>query len=478
MRRKPRASVHDASSSPNGVALLSGWLLKRTKKGKWQARFFEMHSHYLLYQARQVGSTRGGVDLGGVDFSVEIVEIAAASGGGAVCPCLRVRGLDAQSGTGEFNRPVRTLELRADNDPLRDSHSLEEWAAALRAAHGAMRSPSVVALVSHWEAGALDPVPATVDDEGCGSAAKSPPAPPPSPPPSPPKGRRSAAMAASPRMPKPPPRAPPLPPPAPPASDAPSPPQLGAASAARAPRGGADADAAAPQKSAARVQHDGSGGAAGSASPKLTPPVAPVTARAGAAASRTVRIRCIDPDGKAFEVEVDDGMDVAALRAVLASSTGCDAADVTLALRRSVDATPCRARAPRRSLGTVRFVAGDVATDAAAAAHVDPDGCGVVDARSGKAFAGADRWMASIDGRRAAACVAESDDEFDSSVQRAEGGEGGAAVVKPSGSSGGSDGSDDGDEDGERAGPAAPIAPPNMARMRSSLQKSYRAEGD
>ena len=50
MRRKPRASVHYASSSPNGVALLSGWLLKRTKKGKWQARFFEMHSHYLLYQ--------------------------------------------------------------------------------------------------------------------------------------------------------------------------------------------------------------------------------------------------------------------------------------------------------------------------------------------------------------------------------------------------------------------------------------------
>ena len=497
------------------MSLLSGWLLKRTKKGKWRARFFEMHSHYLLYQARRVGSTRGGVDLRGVDSSVESVEIAASSGGGAAGPCLRVRGLDAQAGTGEFNRPVRTLDLRADNDPSRDSHSLEEWERALCAAqaalraedgvgapHGATRSPSVVALVSHWESGALDSG-AAATGGGSRSVVKSPPSPPPAPPPAPPKGRRSAAHAASPAAasapsapkPKPPPRAPPLPPPAPPAGKAPSPPPARAPSATRAPSGratdAAGAGAIAPARSAARaprrrrsifaVQHDVGGGADAKRAAAASSPAPPrsdagVGAAAAPGALRTVRLRCIDPHGEPFEVDVDDSMDVAALKNVLASATGHNAANVALALRRAAGAAPRRARTARRSLGTVRFDAPDAAAEAAAA-HVAADGCGVIDALSGEAFSGADGWMSSIDGRSAAVGEAETDDAFDGEAQRAARGGRGAAVANGGGGSDDSDNSDDSDDMGERAGPSAPVAPPNLARLRSTLQKSYRAEG-
>ena len=91
---------------------ISGSLLKKSSKGKWQTRFFQTHGTHLLYLRKSGGAALGSVDLAGPQSKIELCEVAGSGlDQGAVFECVRVTGLDgdAHSGSG---RQLVTLVLR------------------------------------------------------------------------------------------------------------------------------------------------------------------------------------------------------------------------------------------------------------------------------------------------------------------------------------------------------------------------------
>ena len=86
---------------------IAGELLKRSKMGKWQRRWFSTHSHYLLYQRKRGGEFLGGVDLG----PTSAIELVVADG---VEIGLSISGLDgdAHSANAGEARERRVFDLR------------------------------------------------------------------------------------------------------------------------------------------------------------------------------------------------------------------------------------------------------------------------------------------------------------------------------------------------------------------------------
>ena len=111
----------------DGADSFAGSLLLKTKKGKWQARFFLAHGGYLLYSRKKGGKVAGGIDLAGSQSSV----IAGHDS-------LRVTGLDGDANNLDVGgtRELRTVDLRFNDGAtvaVAPYPSLYEWHCALQA---------------------------------------------------------------------------------------------------------------------------------------------------------------------------------------------------------------------------------------------------------------------------------------------------------------------------------------------------------
>ena len=100
-------------------------LLKRSKRGRWQSRYFSTKSHYLLYQREKGCEYLGGVNLSGPEVSITLND-----GPGVVD--LRIVGLDGDEhaeARGEM-RELRSFELklsrRSSTSKLRLYETLKE----------------------------------------------------------------------------------------------------------------------------------------------------------------------------------------------------------------------------------------------------------------------------------------------------------------------------------------------------------------
>ena len=120
-------------------ASFEGSLLLKTRKGKWQVRFFQTHGGYLFYSRKKGGKVLGGIDLAGNETSI-------AAGHDS----LRVVGLDRDAHDAEEEEEeagdaaaskLRTMDLRYNDGP-----SLYDWHGALLASiarlEGAPSPPS------------------------------------------------------------------------------------------------------------------------------------------------------------------------------------------------------------------------------------------------------------------------------------------------------------------------------------------------
>ena len=157
-RAPQRGSIFGGPTARGDVAYLSGALLKKSKRGEWQPRYFEIRGHYFVYRkgSNASGPVLGGVDLAGALSSVE--ETTWSDDAGRVHACFRVVGLD--SGvlrTVGAQRALRTIVVRDTcnvmTEKLRpgqhDSPSLHAWGEALRATRAALlRAAGAVTVAS------------------------------------------------------------------------------------------------------------------------------------------------------------------------------------------------------------------------------------------------------------------------------------------------------------------------------------------
>lgn len=116
---------------------IEGELLKLSKTGKWQRRWFKTHSNYLLYQRRRGGEYLGGIDLG-PGSTVELVMVDG------VKSVLLITGLDgdAQSAVAGEAREQRVFDLKLSTAA---TPSLKEWHRTLTAAQRTL-APADIAL--------------------------------------------------------------------------------------------------------------------------------------------------------------------------------------------------------------------------------------------------------------------------------------------------------------------------------------------
>jgi hypothetical protein len=110
---------------------IEGVLLKQTRRGAWQRRWFSTKGRYLLYQRKEGGEYLGGIDLGLPDANIALVDFTGRDGlqyGG-----LRVQGLsgDAHSDFAGEARPLQTLALQDVNYAADGGPSSREWYDAL-----------------------------------------------------------------------------------------------------------------------------------------------------------------------------------------------------------------------------------------------------------------------------------------------------------------------------------------------------------
>ena len=165
-QRKPRRMSTLHSMHPSAKAHhIEGWLLKRSKRGKWQQRFFRTQSHYLLYSKEENSPVLGGVDLAGGDSVVEATRSLGTGGieGHVPFSYLNVSGLDSDSHhavSGE--RPVRTMALRAmelqrrGGAPPQTCVTLDEWAEFLSSFSSVHRDLAAVGDDSEGESSLID----------------------------------------------------------------------------------------------------------------------------------------------------------------------------------------------------------------------------------------------------------------------------------------------------------------------------------
>ena len=92
-RRLSAISLTAPTSGTTGATLgsvwsheheVEGYLLKKSKLGRWQRRYFTTQSHYLLYSKKKGGDMLGGVDLAGegstvVDFTARVSVLSVLS---------------------------------------------------------------------------------------------------------------------------------------------------------------------------------------------------------------------------------------------------------------------------------------------------------------------------------------------------------------------------------------------------------------
>jgi hypothetical protein len=125
LRKRRKARRMSAESlTLNPIHEIEGALLKKSKRGAWQPRYFKTHSHYLLYQRKEGGEFLGGVDLAGAEATIELIKVRGR--GGKQVDALRVIGLDGDShSTGEV-RELRMFELRA-NTKAKGGPTVQEW---------------------------------------------------------------------------------------------------------------------------------------------------------------------------------------------------------------------------------------------------------------------------------------------------------------------------------------------------------------
>jgi hypothetical protein len=77
---KKRSGRRMSTTAAPAPVKIEGMLLKKSKKGAWQPRYFWTNSHYLLYASKKGGKTLGGVDLGGAGSSVQRCEFSQKEG--------------------------------------------------------------------------------------------------------------------------------------------------------------------------------------------------------------------------------------------------------------------------------------------------------------------------------------------------------------------------------------------------------------
>jgi hypothetical protein len=128
-RRKARRGSIDSVDAPPASAM-EGPLLKKSKRGAWQQRYFTTKSHYFIYAKAKGGESMGAVDIVGPQSTIALV--------GAE---LVVTGLDGDMHSfkkGE-TRMLRTFVLDSTSGGTANTPTLDEWARELLAMQRAMR---------------------------------------------------------------------------------------------------------------------------------------------------------------------------------------------------------------------------------------------------------------------------------------------------------------------------------------------------
>jgi hypothetical protein len=179
-RRRARrlSAISIAASTPGatGATLGSAWkhdhevegyLLKKSKLGRWQRRYFKTQSHYLLYSLKKGSDVLGGVDLAGEGSAV--ASFTARDG----AECIRVSGLDgddhgAPDGTA-CAPPTRKMELRRDAS-VEGSPTIAWWHTELLAAAAALRDTTAAMRAAEREFARINrPLPLCIKVRGHGS---------------------------------------------------------------------------------------------------------------------------------------------------------------------------------------------------------------------------------------------------------------------------------------------------------------------
>ena len=168
MSASPKAPTHH----------IEGALLKRSKRGAWQKRYFSTKGPFFLYQRNMEGEFLGGVDLSGVDARVEMAEFEGRDGGpffifvvvysffcllisSFVCSLakvlydgIRVAGLDGDAHSAAMGEPraLREFNLQVvDSGADGPDPSLAQWYATLSAMRVAL-APAGATAAAPWAA--------------------------------------------------------------------------------------------------------------------------------------------------------------------------------------------------------------------------------------------------------------------------------------------------------------------------------------
>ena len=117
------------SSAPTYT--IEGALLKRSKRGAWQKRYFSTNSHYILYQRKRGGEFLGGVDLTGAESTITAVQFTGHNG--IQYDGIRIVGLDGDANDAGGTRALREFNLQVPNHGAGEGPSTKEWIDALQA---------------------------------------------------------------------------------------------------------------------------------------------------------------------------------------------------------------------------------------------------------------------------------------------------------------------------------------------------------
>ena len=133
--RKRRKARRMSTVGPPTLRHLAGVLLKKSKQGRWQPRFFTTSSHYLMYKKTATSEDFiGGIDLGWSETSITFISYPKKKDGSQRASELRVVGLDGDAhDKGLMHRERRTFTLRgSDRGGEADTMtSLRTWHDAL-----------------------------------------------------------------------------------------------------------------------------------------------------------------------------------------------------------------------------------------------------------------------------------------------------------------------------------------------------------
>ena len=139
--RKRRKARRMSTSGPSAVRHIEGMLLKKSKQGRWQQRFFATASHYLMYKksAKSDADFIGGIDLAWSGTSITLTTHLREMDTPLAFE-LEIIGLDGDAhDKGVMHRERRTFTLRstAENIP-----SLQSWYDALEEVRAGLAAKS------------------------------------------------------------------------------------------------------------------------------------------------------------------------------------------------------------------------------------------------------------------------------------------------------------------------------------------------